>query len=222
MSGLWGWISSKYESGNHVRSGRSANIRKQWEFNTCYSNEPSGQGSTKMTITFLESKIGLGNQALQFKLHSILCLEELNGEAIENALGTPSWRSWICWIYVGLEAKVHERGKTVIKTGDFKPSTQTRSVCGHRQDILLPDRFFGCESCSSVSAAACNIKSWGINSGQGDVKRSTTAVPAWVDMGECQTCKQITNQSKRATWDFRNKILHIRIKYWRKTNASVI
>ena len=170
MSGLWGWISSKYESGNHVRSGRSANIRKQWEFNTCYSNEPSGQGSTKMTITFLESKIGLGNQALQFKLHSILCLEELNGEAIENAFGDAKLAISDLLNLCRSRSKGTRERKTVIKTGDFKPSTQTRSVCGHRQDILLPDRFFGCESCSSVSDAACNIKSWGINSGQGDVK----------------------------------------------------
>ena len=78
-----------------------------------------------------------------------------------------------------LEAKADQRGKKVIRIDRFDPSSQTCSVCGHRQRITLSERRFVCLSCDSVMDrdhnAARNIKSWGINSGLESVRRSKTA-----------------------------------------------
>jgi putative transposase len=78
-----------------------------------------------------------------------------------------------------LEAKADQRGKMVIKIDRFDPSSQTCSVCGHRQRITLSERSFVCLGCGSVMDrdhnAARNIKSWGINSGLESVRRSKTA-----------------------------------------------
>ncbi|HHT26103.1 MAG TPA: transposase, partial [Firmicutes bacterium] len=81
-----------------------------------------------------------------------------------------------------LESLAHMRGKRIIKVGRFEPTSQTCSQCGHRQPMPLSERLFECSGCGSVMDrdhnAACNIRSRGINSGRGGVRRSQTAASA--------------------------------------------
>ena len=78
-----------------------------------------------------------------------------------------------------LEIKADQRGKKVIKIDRFDPSSQTGSLCEHRQSITLSQRRFVCLGCGSVKGrehnVARNIKGWGINSGLESVRRSKSA-----------------------------------------------
>jgi transposase len=40
------------------------------------------------------------------------------------------------------------RNKQVVKIGQWEPTSQTCSCCGHRQSIELRERWFTCGSCS--------------------------------------------------------------------------
>lgn len=80
------------------------------------------------------------------------------------------------------EAKVHERGKHGIGLECFERLIRTSSVCKYRYNMSLFDRTFVCKSCglpiNRDNNAAHNIKSWGINSGLEDIRRTKTATLA--------------------------------------------
>lgn len=111
--------------------------------------------------------------------YDVLCFEDLNIEAMKRLWGRKVSDLGFAEFMSILEAKAHQRGKQVIKIGRFEPSTQTCSVCGHRQQMELKDRTFICENCGIVidrdHNAARNIRSWGINSGLESVRRSEAA-----------------------------------------------
>jgi putative transposase len=65
-----------------------------------------------------------------------------------------------------VEYKLAARGGKVLLVDRFYPSTKTCSSCGHKQNMLLNQRTFECESCGFVlnrdANAAINLKLWAI------------------------------------------------------------
>jgi len=62
-----------------------------------------------------------------------------------------------------LEYKCNNFGKTILKIGRFEPSSKMCSICGTiNHDLVLKDRAWTCESCSTTHDrdinAAINIK----------------------------------------------------------------
>jgi putative transposase len=111
----------------------------------------------------------------------MLCFEDLNIEGMKRIWGRKVSDLGFSEFMAILEAKASVLGKIIIKINRFDPSSQVCSECGHRQSMPLSERVFACRNCGVIMdrdhTAARNSKSWGINSGLGNVRRSTTAIP---------------------------------------------
>lgn len=114
--------------------------------------------------------------------YDVLCFEDLNIEAMKRLWGRKVSDLGFAEFLSILESLARMRGKRIIKVGRFEPTSQTCSQCGHHQPMPLSERLFECSGCGSIMDrdhnAACNIRSWGINSGRGGVRRSQTAASA--------------------------------------------
>jgi putative transposase len=141
---------------------------------------------TKRRLALVHSHLANKRRDSHFKLanrlldeYDVLCFEALNIEGMKRLWGRKVSDLGFSEFMSILEAKARQRGKQIIKIGRFDPSSQTCSVCRHRQSITLSERIFACTSCGSVMDrdhnAARNIRSWGINSGLESVRRSETA-----------------------------------------------
>lgn len=112
--------------------------------------------------------------------YDVLCFEDLNLLGMTKLWGRKVNDLGFAEFLSILEQMAQRQGKQVVKIGRFEPSSQSCSACGHRQPVPLRERVFRCGSCGleldrDVNAAK-NIKSWGFNSGVGDVIRPETAV----------------------------------------------
>jgi len=65
-----------------------------------------------------------------------------------------------------LNYKCIKYGKKVIKIGQFEPSSQICSCCGHRRKLSLNDRVYRCQECGTEidrdTNAAINIRDFAI------------------------------------------------------------
>lgn len=109
---------------------------------------------------------------LSFRLVSenqAIALETLNVKGMQKnhhlaqAIGDSAWSSFV----TKLEYKSEWFGKTVLRIGQFEPSSKTCHVCGyHKSDLTLKDREWTCPDCKTVLDrdinAAINIKKFAL------------------------------------------------------------
>jgi len=109
---------------------------------------------------------------LSFKLVSenqAIALETLNVKGMQRnhhlaqAIGDSAWSSFV----TKLEYKAEWLGKTILRIGQFEPSSKLCSVCGyHNSDLTLKDREWICPDCKTKHDrdinAAINIKKFAL------------------------------------------------------------
>lgn len=158
--------------------------------NRSLARKEKGSGNRKKArrrLALAHSRLANRRRDYHFKLanslldkYDVLCFEDLNVDGMKRLWGRKVSDLAFSEFLSIVEFKAKERGKVVLKVGRFEPTSQTCSCCGHRQPLPLEARTFDCEGCGlSLDRdhnAAINIRSWGINSGLGDVRRPTAAV----------------------------------------------
>lgn len=109
---------------------------------------------------------------LSFRLVSenqAIALETLNVKGMQKnhhlaqAIGDSAWSSFV----TKLEYKAEWSGKTILRIGQFEPSSKICHVCGyHKSDLTLKDREWICPDCKNVLDrdinAAINIKKFAL------------------------------------------------------------
>ena len=109
---------------------------------------------------------------LSFKLVSenqAIALETLNVKGMQKnhhlaqAISDSAWSSFV----TKLEYKAEWYGKTILRIGQFEPSSKICNVCGyHNSDLTLKDREWQCPECKTVHDrdinAAINIKNFAL------------------------------------------------------------
>ena len=109
---------------------------------------------------------------LSFRLISenqAIAMETLNvkgmikNHCLAQAISDSSWSSFV----TKLEYKAEWLGKTILRIGQFEPSSKTCSVCGyHNSQLTLKDREWICPDCKTVHDrdinAAINIKKFSL------------------------------------------------------------
>ena len=115
--------------------------------------------------------------------YDVLCFEDLNIDGMKRLWGRKVSDLGFSEFMSILDGMAQQRPcKEVVKIDRFRPSTKTCSDCGAIQEMALSDRTFICRSCGTIKPrdqnAAINIRSWGVNSGVGDVRRHVhVAIP---------------------------------------------
>ncbi|MDD3077386.1 MAG: IS200/IS605 family element RNA-guided endonuclease TnpB [Proteiniphilum sp.] len=130
----------------------------------------------KQRLAVLHEKISNQRNDFQHKLSSRLisenqaiAVETLNVKGMQKnhhlaqAIGDSAWSSFV----TKLEYKAKWLGKTVLRIGQFEPSSKICHVCGyHKSDLTLKDREWICPDCKTVLDrdvnAAINIKKFAL------------------------------------------------------------
>jgi len=130
----------------------------------------------KQRLAVLHEKISNQRTDFQHKLSSRLisenqaiAVETLNVKGMQKnhhlaqAIGDSAWSSFV----TKLEYKAKWLGKTVLRIGQFEPSSKICHVCGyHKSDLTLKDREWICPDCKTVLDrdvnAAINIKKFAL------------------------------------------------------------
>ena len=110
----------------------------------------------------LSSKIISENQAVALETLNINGM--LKNHSLAQHIGDASWGSFV----TKLEYKAEWYGKTILRIGQFEPSTKICNVCGHyNKKITLADREWDCPDCKSKHDrginAAINIKKFALD-----------------------------------------------------------
>lgn len=110
----------------------------------------------------LSSKIISENQAVALETLNINGM--LKNHSLAQHIGDASWGSFV----TKLEYKAEWYGKTILRIGQFEPSTKICNVCGHyNKKIKLADREWDCPDCKSKHDrdinAAINIKKFALD-----------------------------------------------------------
>ncbi|MDA0524140.1 IS200/IS605 family element RNA-guided endonuclease TnpB [Methanococcoides alaskense] len=131
----------------------------------------------KLALSKLHEKVRNQRNDFQHKLSSKLlsenqaiALETLNVEGmmknhnLAQHIADASWSSFVSM----LEYKAEWCGKTVLRIGQFEPSTKICNVCGHyKNDMILAVREWECPECNSIHDrdinAAINIKKFALD-----------------------------------------------------------
>lgn len=103
------------------------------------------------------------------KNHDSIALETLNvsgmlkNHCLAQSISDVSWSAFVSM----LEYKADWYGKTILRIGQFEPSSKVCSNCGSiNKELTLKDRSWTCPKCGSVldrdMNAACNIKSFAL------------------------------------------------------------
>lgn len=130
-----------------------------------------------MSLSKLHEKVSNQRNDFQHKLSSKLisenqaiALETLNVEGmmkkhhLAQHIADASWSSFM----KKLEYKAEWYGKTILRIGQFDPSTKICNVCGYyNKDITLADRKWDCPECKTEHDrdinAAINIKKFALD-----------------------------------------------------------
>lgn len=177
---------NQYESPQFFREGRNEIARLQ---RSLARKKRGSHNREKARRQLAKAYQRIANQRRDhhFKLagellskYDMLCFEDLNLLGMTKLWGRKVNDLGFAEFLSILEQMAQRQGKLVVKIGRFEPSSQCCSACGYRQPMPLRERIFQCASCGleldrDVNAAK-NIKSWGFNSGVGDVIRPETAV----------------------------------------------
>lgn len=105
------------------------------------------------------------------KSHDVICVESLNivqmleqgTKTLSRSIADAGWSQFLTY----LKYKSDEAGKHFVEAGQFFPSSQLCSCCGHKQKIGLEVRDYHCAECGlNISRdlnAAINIKTAGMS-----------------------------------------------------------
>jgi len=131
----------------------------------------------KLAVAKLHERISNQRNDFQHKLsfkmiseNQAIALETLNvngmlkNHCLAQHIGDASWSSFV----TKLEYKAEWYGKTILRIGQFEPSTKICSVCGHyNNELTLADREWDCPDCKSKHDrdinAAINIKKFALD-----------------------------------------------------------
>jgi putative transposase len=113
----------------------------------------------------------------------VLCFETLNIKAMQRLWGRKVSDLGFAIFLPMVEHLCRLKGKRLVRIDRWQPTSQTCSLCGHRQSIALDQRTFVCAACGLVKDrdhnAAENIRAVGASTaGLGDVRRQIAAIPA--------------------------------------------
>ncbi|MDY0386558.1 MAG: IS200/IS605 family element RNA-guided endonuclease TnpB [Methanolobus sp.] len=135
------------------------------------------KNKARLALSLLHEKISKQRADFQHKLSSklisenqALALETLNvsgmlkNHCLSQAISDASWSSFVA----KLEYKAEWYGKTILRIGQFEPSTKICNVCGHyKSDMTLAIRKWQCPDCNSNHDrdinAAINIKKFALD-----------------------------------------------------------
>lgn len=131
----------------------------------------------KLAVAKLHERISNQRNDFQHKLsfkmiseNQAIALETLNvngmlkNHCLAQHIGDASWSSFV----TKLEYKAEWYGKTILRIGQFEPSTKICSVCGYyNNELTLADREWDCPDCKSKHDrdinAAINIKKFALD-----------------------------------------------------------
>jgi len=111
----------------------------------------------KLTSRFISE-----NQAIALETLNISGM--LKNHCLAQSISDVSWSSFV----TKLEYKAEWYGKTILRIGQFEPSTKICNICGyHNKKITLADRKWQCPDCGETHDrdvnAAINIKKFALN-----------------------------------------------------------
>lgn len=134
------------------------------------------RAKAKQRLSVLHAKITNQRNDFQNKLsfrlvseNQAIALETLNvkgmvkNHCLAQAISDAAWSSFV----TKLEYKAEWLGKTVLRIGQFEPSSKLCSVCGfHNSELTLKDREWTCPDCKTIHDrdinAAINIKKFAL------------------------------------------------------------
>ncbi|RNI15870.1 transposase [Methanohalophilus sp. RSK] len=134
------------------------------------------RGKAKQRLAKLHEKIANQRNDFQHKLskrliseNQALAVETLNVKGmiknhhLAQAIGDSAWSSFV----TKLEYKAEWYGKTLLRIGQFEPSSKVCNVCGfHNSELTLKDREWTCPDCKTKHDrdinAAINIKKFAL------------------------------------------------------------
>ncbi|MDE4908959.1 IS200/IS605 family element RNA-guided endonuclease TnpB [Methanogenium marinum] len=137
----------------------------------------NNRNKAKKTMAKLHEKIHNQRNDFQHKLsfrlvceNQAIALETLNVEGmlknhkLAQHIADASWSSFV----TQLEYKAQQYGKTILRIGQFEPSTKICSTCGYyNRDLTLADRDWICPDCGTHQDrdvnAAINIKKFALD-----------------------------------------------------------
>jgi putative transposase len=110
----------------------------------------------------LTSRLISENQAIALETLNISGM--LKNHCLAQSINDVSWSSFV----TKLEYKAEWYGKTILRIGQFEPSTKICNICGyHNKKITLADRKWQCPDCGETHDrdvnAAINIKKFALN-----------------------------------------------------------
>lgn len=144
---------SAYQSPEFLK----ANLSEIGRLNRQLSRKQKGSNNrqkAKRQLALAHDKVANERRDAHFKLAHALCdeydalgFETLNLRGMKKLWGRKISDLGFSQFMLILEHVVRVSGKQVIKIGQWEPTSQTCSCCGHRQPIELRARWFPCEAC---------------------------------------------------------------------------
>jgi putative transposase len=151
-------ISVLHRRASHKKKG-SHNSIKAWNRLSKYLNHINNKRTDFQHK--LSTKIVSENQAIAVETLNIQGM--MANHKLARSISDAAWSSFINM----LEYKADAAGKTIIKIGQFEPSTRICNACGyHNSDLTLVDRKWECPECHTHHDrdinAAINIKKFAL------------------------------------------------------------
>ena len=134
-----------------------ANLSEIARLNRQLSRKQKGANNRKKTkrqLTLAHDSVANERRDAHFKLAHALCdeydklgFETLNLRGMKKLWGRKISDLGFSQFMLILEHIARMRNKQVVRIGQWEPTSQTCSCCGHRQSIELRERWFTCGSC---------------------------------------------------------------------------
>jgi putative transposase len=144
---------SAYQSPEFLK----ANLSEIGRLNRQLSRKQKGSNNrqkAKRQLALAHDSVANERRDAHFKLAHALCdeydalgFETLNLRGMKKLWGRKISDLGFSQFMLILEHVACMRGRQVVKIGQWEPTSQTCSCCGHRQPIELRERWFTCEAC---------------------------------------------------------------------------
>ena len=147
------------DEGNGYQSPEflKANLSEIARLNRQLSRKQKGSNNRKKAkrqLALAHDRVANERRDAHFKLAHALCdeydtlgFETLNLRGMKKLWGRRISDLGFSQFRLILEHVARMRGKQVVKIGQWQPTSQTCSCCGHRQSIELRERWFICKAC---------------------------------------------------------------------------
>jgi len=144
---------STYQSPEFLK----VNLSEIARLNRQLARKQKGSGNwkkAKRQLTLAHDRVANERRDAHFKLAHQLCdeydgmAETLNLRGMKKLWGRKISNLSFFQFMTILEHVARMRNKPVVKIGQWEPTSQTCSCCGHRQSIELRERVFTCNACA--------------------------------------------------------------------------